>query len=113
MLQLSQYKLERPLSDDASRQLLRKCADLDPAVELSAKIKPLEIDIIRACGSLPLALKIVGSLLRRESAVGDTLSMDDWLALWQVGWNSIKLVVPTRATADCSFPPLPSPHRVH
>jgi hypothetical protein len=68
---LVSHKLQL-LSDTASRQLFRQCAGRQDATD--AGPAGLEDSIVRACGGMPLALRLAGGALRQE---GDA-------DLWQV-----------------------------
>ena len=61
------------LSGDAAKELFRSCTGIIP--EHGSDLERLEADILTACAGLPLALKIIGGQLWKQTDV----------KLWQVG----------------------------
>jgi hypothetical protein len=83
-LQVSCYHLRRPLEDGAAKQLLREWASISNDEQLPEDIQALEEIVITLCGGLPLHLTIVGGMLRPKQTVGQVLSEEARLKLWQV-----------------------------
>jgi hypothetical protein len=77
--QLDKYYV-LPLGDQAARSLLRSKAGLPK--ELPQSIAAAEEELIAACAGLPLALVVVGGVLKRRLK---TPGCKDQLGAWQVG----------------------------
>jgi hypothetical protein len=70
-----------PLGSHAARSLLRSKAGLQEGAELPSEVAAAEAKLVEACAGLPLALIVVGGVLRRRLGPG----CKDQLGAWQVG----------------------------